>query len=71
MRMIESEQGYFLRRAGEERQRAALARHPAAAAAHRQLAGLLAREAARVAPRRAVRPVLHLRHDAPAVARSA
>ena len=50
----EGDRAYFARRAAEQRARAALARHPEAAAAHHRLADLLA------AATRPARPVLHL-----------
>lgn len=68
MHLIESDHGYFLRRAGEERRQATCAAHPDAIAAHRLLADLLAAEAARCAP---ARPRLHLRLDRAAAARGA
>lgn len=50
----ESDHAYYARRAAEERARAESARHPEAAAAHQQLADLLA------AAMRPERPVLRL-----------
>lgn len=50
----ETDRAYYARRAAEQRARAAHARHPEAAAAHRQLADLLA------AAMRPERPVLRL-----------
>ena len=52
---VETDRAYFARRAAEQRRRAALARHPQAAAAHEHLAELLAG---------AGRPVLSLFGDA-------
>ena len=68
MRTTESDSAYYARRAAEEGRRAAIARHPAAAAAHQRLADLLAQHAVAASAEgrrpepgsRRSRPVLHL-----------